>query len=64
MLYCYDLLDGFSSVEELCWDDAFAESVLGSQGNREDQGNKEDLDRFALARRSGDEGNEWLNHHL
>ena len=36
MLYGYDLLDGFSSVEELCWDDAFAESVLGSQGNKED----------------------------
>jgi hypothetical protein len=38
MLYGYDLLDGFSSVEELCWDDAFAETVLGSQGNKEDQG--------------------------
>jgi len=36
MLYGYDLLDGFSSVEKLCWDDAFAESVLGSQGNKED----------------------------
>ena len=57
MLYGYDLLDGFSSVEELCWDDAFAESVLGSQGN------KEDLERFALAIRSGGEGKEWLNHH-
>jgi len=50
MLYGYDLLDGFSSVEELWWDDAFAESVLGSQGNREG------LERFALAMRSGDEG--------
>jgi len=58
MLYGYDLLDGFSSVEELCWDDAFAESVLGSQGNREG------LERFALAMRSGGEGKEWLNHHL
>jgi hypothetical protein len=58
MLYGYDLLDGFSSVEELCWDDAFAESVLGSQGN------KEDLERFASATRSGGEGKEWLNHHL
>jgi hypothetical protein len=36
MLYGYDLLDGFSSVEELCWDDAFAKSVVGSQGNKED----------------------------
>jgi hypothetical protein len=36
MLYGNDLLDGFSSVEELWWDDAFAESVLGSQGNKED----------------------------
>jgi hypothetical protein len=42
MLYGYDLLDGFSSVEKLCWDDAFAESVLGSQRN------KEELDRFAF----------------
>jgi hypothetical protein len=58
MLYGYDLLDGFSSVEKLCWDDAFAETVLGSQGNRED------LERFALAMRSCGEGNEWLNHHL
>jgi len=58
MLYGCDLLDVFSSVEELWWDDAFAESVLGSQGNRED------LERFAWAMRSGDEGNEWLNHHL
>ena len=41
MLYGYDLLDGFSSVEKLCWDDVFAESVLGSQRN------KEELDRFA-----------------
>ena len=57
MLYGYDLLDGFSSVEKLCWDDAFAESVLGSQGN------KEDLERFALAMRSGGEGKEWLNRH-
>jgi hypothetical protein len=40
MLYGYDLLDGFSSVEELCRDDAFAESVLGSQGNKEDQGTR------------------------
>ena len=38
MLYGYDLLDEFSSVEELCWDDAFAETVLGSQGNQEDPG--------------------------
>src|ERR1700712_5384014 len=36
MLYGCDLLDGFSSVEELCWDDAFAKSVVGSQGNKED----------------------------
>ena len=62
MLYGYDLLDGFSSVEELWWDDAFAESVLGSQGNKEDQGNKKDLERFALAVRSAGEGKEWLNH--
>jgi hypothetical protein len=47
MLYGYDLLDEFSSVEELSRDDAFAESVLGSQGNREE------LERFALAMRSG-----------
>jgi len=58
MLYGYDLPDGFSSVEELWWDDAFVESVLGSQGNREG------LERFALAMRSGGEGKEWLNHHL
>jgi len=64
MLYGYDLLDGFSSVEKLCWDDAFAESVLGSQGNKEDQGNMEDLERLAAAMRSGGEGNEWLNHRL
>jgi hypothetical protein len=38
MLYGYDLPDEFSSVEELWWDDAFAESVLGSQGNKEDPG--------------------------
>jgi hypothetical protein len=38
MLYGYDLLNKFSSVEELRWDDAFAESVLGSQGNKEDPG--------------------------
>jgi hypothetical protein len=56
MLYGYDLLDEFSSVEELCWDDAFAETVLGSQGN------KEDPERFASAMSSGDEGKEWLNH--
>jgi hypothetical protein len=62
MLYGYDLLDGFSSVEELCRDDAFAESVLGSQGNKEDKGNKEDLERFASAMRSAGEGKEWLNH--
>jgi hypothetical protein len=42
MLYGYDLLDGFSSVEKLWWDDAFAESVLGSQGKMED------LERFAF----------------
>ena len=36
MLYGNDLLDGFSSVEELWRDDAFAETVLGSQGNKED----------------------------
>ena len=47
MLYGYDLLDDFSSVEELSRDDAFAESVLGSQGNREE------LERFASAMRSG-----------
>jgi hypothetical protein len=46
MLYGYDLLDGFSSVEGLRRDDAFAESVLGSQGN------KEELERFASAERS------------
>jgi hypothetical protein len=62
MLYGYDLLDEFSSVEELCRDDAFTKSVLGSQGNREDQGNKEDLERFASAVRSDGEGKEWLNH--
>jgi hypothetical protein len=56
MLYGYDLLDEFSSVEELWRDDAFAESVLGSQGN------KEDLECFAAAMRSDGEGNEWLNH--
>jgi hypothetical protein len=56
MLYGYDLLEGFSSVEELCRDDAFAESVLGSQGN------KEDSERFASAGRFGGEGKEWLNH--
>jgi hypothetical protein len=39
-MYGYDLLDEFSSVEELCWDDAFAETVLGSQGNKEDQGTR------------------------
>jgi hypothetical protein len=38
MLYGYDLLDGFSSVEGLWRDDAFAESVLGSQGNKEEFG--------------------------
>jgi hypothetical protein len=47
MLYGNDLLDGFSSVEALWRDDAFAETVLGSQGN------KEDLERFASAMRSG-----------
>jgi hypothetical protein len=57
MLYGYDLLGWFSSVEKSHQDDAFAESVLGSQGN------KEDLERFAAAMRSGDEGKEWLNHH-
>jgi hypothetical protein len=67
MLYGYDLLDGFSSVEELCWDDAFAKSVVGSQGNKEDLkqrrlGNKEDPERFAAAVRSGGEGKEWQNH--
>ena len=57
MLYGYDLLDGFSSVEKLCWDDVFAESVLGSQRN------KEELDRFAFLRRVSDgEGKQWLNH--
>jgi len=60
MLYGYDLLDEFSSVEELWRDDAFAESVLGSQGNK--QGNEEDLERFASAVRFDGEGNEWLNH--
>jgi hypothetical protein len=67
MLYGYDLLDGFSSVEELCWDDAFAKSVVGSQGNKEDleqgrPGPKEDPERFASAMRSGNEGKEWQNH--
>ena len=38
MLYGYDLLGKFSSVEELQRDDAFAESVLGSQGNKEEFG--------------------------
>ena len=47
MLYGNDLLDRFSSVEELWRDDAFAETVVGSQGN------KEDLERFASAMRSG-----------
>ena len=60
MLYGYDLLDEFSSVEELWWDDAFAESVLGSQRNKQQQG-KEDPDRFASTRSDG-EGKEWLNH--
>jgi hypothetical protein len=46
MLYGNDLLDGFSSVEELWRDDAFAETVVGSQGN------KEDLERLASAMRS------------
>jgi hypothetical protein len=41
----------------LKWDDAIVESVLGSQGN------KEDLERFASVMRSDDgEGKEWLNH--
>ena len=56
MLYGCDLLDEFSSVEELCVGDAFAESVLGSQGN------KEELERFAAAIRSEYEGKEWLSH--
>jgi hypothetical protein len=47
MLYGNDLLDGFSSVEKLWRDDAFAETVLGSQGNQEE------LERFASAIRSG-----------
>jgi hypothetical protein len=51
-----DLPGRFSSVEELCTDDVFAESVLGSQGNREE------LERFAAAIRSGYEGKEWLSH--
>jgi hypothetical protein len=38
MLYGYDLLKEFSSVEESQQDDAFAESVLGSQWNREEFG--------------------------
>ena len=46
MLYGNDLLERFSSVEELWQDDAFAETVVGSQGN------KEDLERFASAMRS------------
>jgi hypothetical protein len=46
MLYGYDLLGDFSSVEKSWRDDAFAESVLGSQGN------KEDLERSASAKRS------------
>jgi hypothetical protein len=36
MLYGCDLLEKFSSVEGSWRDDAFAESVLGSQGNKED----------------------------
>jgi hypothetical protein len=62
MLYGYDLLDEFSSVEELCWDDAFAETVLGSQGNKEDPRKTRDVSASAM--RSGCEGKEWLNHHL
>jgi hypothetical protein len=54
MLYGYDLLDGFSPVEELCWDDAFAETVLGSQGNKEDPRKTRDVSLLAM--RSGDEG--------
>ena len=54
--------DGFRQLRNCIEDDAFAESVLGSQGNK--QGNEEGLERFALAMRSGDEGKEWLNHHL
>jgi hypothetical protein len=46
MLYGCDLPDEFSSVERSPGDDAFAESVLGSQGN------KEDPERFASAARS------------
>jgi hypothetical protein len=46
MLYGCDLLEKFSSVEESRRDDVFAESVLGSQGN------KEDPERFASAARS------------
>jgi hypothetical protein len=56
MLYGNDLLGGFSSVEKLRRDDAFAESVVGSQGKMED------LERSLFARRSGGEGTEWLNH--
>jgi hypothetical protein len=51
-----DVRGRFSSVEELCEDDAFAESMLGSQGN------KEELERFAAVIRSGYEGKEWLSH--
>jgi hypothetical protein len=47
MLYGNDLLGEFSSVVELWRGDAFAETVLGSQGN------KEELERFASAMRSG-----------
>jgi hypothetical protein len=56
MLYGNDLLGGFSSVEKLRRDDAFAESVVGSQGKMED------LERSLFAMRSGCEGTEWLNH--
>ena len=56
MLYGNDLLDGFSSVEKLWRDDAFAETVLGSQWNKEVWNVL--LRQYVLV----DEGNEWLNH--
>jgi hypothetical protein len=47
---------GFRQLRNCIEDDAFMETVLGSQGN------KEDLERFAAAKRSDDEGNEWQSH--
>jgi hypothetical protein len=60
MLYGYDLLDEFSSVEELWRDDAFAESVLGSQGNK--QGTKKTWNVSLRRRVLMHEGKEWQSH--